>query len=35
MSTSGSSYAPARIQRADNMECAARSVNAHKMCYEN
>ena len=35
MSASSSPYAVARIQRADGMECAARSAPAHKMGYEN
>ena len=35
MSASSSSYAATRIQRADDMECAARSAAAHKMGYEN
>ena len=30
----GSPYAVARIHRADDMECAARSAAAHKMGYE-
>ena len=35
MSASGSLYAAARIHRADDMECAARSAAAHLMGYEN
>ena len=35
MSASGSPYAAARIQRADDMKCAARSAAAHKMGYYN
>ena len=35
MLASGSPYAAARIQRADHMECAARSAAVHKMGYEN
>ena len=35
MSTSGSPYAAARIHRADDTECAARSAVAHKKGYEN
>ena len=35
MSASGFPYAAARIQRADDMECAVRSAAAHKMGYEN
>ena len=35
MLASGSPYAAARIQRAGDMKCAARSVATHKMGYEN
>ena len=35
MSASGSPYAAARIQRADDMECAAYSTVVHEMGYEN
>ena len=35
MSPSGSPYAVARIQRAGDMKCAARSATTHKMGYEN
>ena len=35
MSASGSPYAVARIQWADDMACAAHSAFAHKMGYEN
>ena len=35
MLASGSPYAAARIQRPDDMKCAACSVAAHKMGYEN
>ena len=35
MSALGSPYAVARIQRAGDMECAARFAAAHKMGYEN
>ena len=35
MSASGSPCAVAWIHRADDMECAARSVATHKKGYEN
>ena len=35
MSASGSPYAAARIRRADDVKCAARSAAAHKYGYEN
>ena len=35
MLASGSAYGAGRIQRADDMECAAHSAAAHKMGYEN
>ena len=35
MSASGSPYVAARIHRADDMECAARSATTHKKGYEN
>ena len=35
MSALGSPYDATRIQRADDMECAAHFAAAHKMGYEN